>query len=78
MAYGLTLHGLGRQRGKDSSGTAKQVRKSTGRDILRLIVRELEQREMKLVIGWWIGGLIVFFLSLVLLFIQSYKCKCSS
>lgn len=61
MAYGLTLHAWGRQRWKDSSGTAKQARKSAGRDISRLIILELEQRGMKLVLGWWIDGLIVFF-----------------
>lgn len=43
----------------------KQGRKVQGEEISRHIVPELEQREMKLVIGWWMDWLIVFFHSFV-------------
>lgn len=69
MSFELTLSGvlIGRD-GKGSSGRSKQVRKSPGRAISRLIVPGLEQRKMKLVIGCWIDWLIGFFFFIHLFF----------
>ena len=52
--------------GEGSLGRAKQGRKGTGREISRLMLPEFEQREMKLVTGWWMHRLIVFFIHLFL------------
>lgn len=55
----------------------KQGRKVQGEEISRHIVPELEQREMKLVIGWWMDWLIVFFHSFVPSPIQSFVLECT-
>lgn len=64
--------------GKVPQEVAKQVR-STGRELSRLIVLEVKQREMKLVIDWLVDQLVhCFFHSIVLSFIQSHMHECTS